>query len=328
MKSYYNLLILIALTGLIQSCNHNGLQKDASGVFESEEIIVSSEVIGKVIDFKVEEGSLLEKDSIVGKIDPIQYELQSEQIASSIKAVDSKTVSAVPQVQILQAQMESQNEQIKVLQLQLKNALYEKIRVEKMVKADAAPVKQLDDLNSQIVILEQQIKTAQSQIALIKQQIQSQRELIQIQNRAITSEKEPLEKRKAMVDDYLKKALIKNPRSGTLLTKYIHEGEIVTIGKAIYKLANLDELYLRAYITGSQLTQLKINQQVKIFVDDATTGIKEYTGIVSFISDKAEFTPKTIQTKDERANLVYAVKIRVKNDGYLKLGMYGEVKFN
>ena len=131
MKSYYNLLVLIALTGLIQSCNHNGLQKDASGVFESEEIIVSSEVIGKVIDFKVEEGSLLEKDSIVGKIDPIQYELQSEQIASSIKAVDSKTVSAVPQVQILQAQMESQNEQIKVLQLQLKMHFMKKSELKK-----------------------------------------------------------------------------------------------------------------------------------------------------------------------------------------------------
>lgn len=328
MKQHYNIIAFIILVCALQACNHNGLQGDASGVFESEEIIVSSEVTGKVIEFEAEEGSELQKDSVVGKIDPIQYELQSEQIASSIKAVDNKTLSALPQVQILQSQMESQEEQIKVLQLQLKNALYEKIRLEKLVKADAAPVKQLDDLTSQIAVLEQQIKTAQSQVSLVKQQIRSQRDLIQIQNRAITSEKEPLEKRKAMADDYLKKALIRNPRKGTLLTKYIHEGEVVTIGKAIYKLANLDELYLRAYITGSQLTQIKLNQMVRVFVDDAVSVQKEYPGIVSFISDKAEFTPKTIQTKDERANLVYAVKIRIKNDGFLKLGMYGEVKFN
>lgn len=328
MKQYGTKFAIIILVCLLQACNQNGLQRDASGVFESDEIIVSSEVIGKVIEFNVEEGSELQKDSVVGKIDPIQYELQSEQIASSIKAMDSKTLSAVPQVQILQAQMESQEEQIKVLQLQLKNALYEKVRLEKLVKADAAPGKQLDDLTSQIAILEQQIKTAQSQVTLIKQQIQSQKDLIQIQNRAITSEKEPLEKRKAMADDYLKKALIRNPMKGTLLIKYIHEGEVVTIGKAIYKLANLDELYLRAYITGSQLTQIKLNQEVKVYVDDASSVVKEFPGIISYISDKAEFTPKTIQTKDERANLVYAVKIRVKNDGYLKLGMYGEVKFN
>lgn len=328
MKQYGTKFAILILVSLLQACNHNGLQRDASGVFESDEIIVSSEVIGKVIEFSVEEGSELQKDSVVGKIDPIQYELQSEQIASSIKAMDNKTLSAVPQVQILQAQMESQEEQIKVLQLQLKNALYEKLRLEKLVKADAAPGKQLDDLTSQIAILEQQIKTAQSQVTLIKQQIQSQKDLIQIQNRAITSEKEPLEKRKAMADDYLKKALIRNPMKGTLLTKYIHEGEVVTIGKAIYKLANLDELYLRAYITGSQLTQIKLNQEVKVYVDDASSVVKEFPGIISYISDKAEFTPKTIQTKDERANLVYAVKIRVKNDGYLKLGMYGEVKFN
>lgn len=328
MKQYFIKFVFIILVISFQACNHNGLQGDASGVFESEEIIVSSEVTGKVIEFKAEEGSELQKDSVVGKIDPIQYELQSEQIASSIKAVDDKTLSAAPQVKILQSQMESQEEQIKVLQLQLKNALYEKVRLEKLVKADAAPVKQLDDLTSQIAVLEQQIKTAKSQVSLVKQQIQSQQDLIKIQNRAITSEKEPLEKRKAMADDYLKKALIRNPRKGTVLTKYIHEGEVVTIGKAIYKLANLDELYLRAYITGNQLTQIKLNQEVKVFVDDAVSMHKEYPGIVSYISDKAEFTPKTIQTKDERANLVYAVKIRIKNDGYLKLGMYGEVKFN
>jgi HlyD family secretion protein len=323
------LWILISSTLLIlfYSCNGNGHKFDATGVFESDEIIVSSEATGKIVEFKVKEGMDLQKDSIVGRIDPIQYELQKEQLNASISAIDDKRLSADPQVKILQSQELLQQDQLKGIQIQLNTAITERNRIEKLVKVDAAPAKQLDDLNAQVDILKQQLKTAESQIQVTRQQIVSQRELTAIQNRGITSEKEPLEKRMAMADDYLSKSKIVNPVSGTVLTLYMHEGEVVSPGKALYKIADLRELKLRAYISGNQLSKIKLNQDVKIEIDNGEAKMKEYPGKIVWISDKAEFTPKTIQTKDERMNLVYAVKINVVNDGYLKLGMYGEVIF-
>lgn len=323
------LWILISSTLLIlfYSCNGNGHKFDATGVFESDEIIVSSEATGKIVEFKVKEGMDLQKDSIVGRIDPIQYELQKEQLNASISAIDDKRLSADPQVKILQSQELLQQDQLKGIQIQLNTAITERNRIEKLVKVDAAPAKQLDDLNAQVDILKQQLKTAESQIQVTRQQILSQRELTAIQNRGITSEKEPLEKRMAMAEDYLSKSKIVNPVSGTVLTLYMHEGEVVSPGKALYKIADLRELKLRAYISGNQLSKIKLNQDVKIEIDNGEAKMKEYPGKIVWISDKAEFTPKTIQTKDERMNLVYAVKINVVNDGYLKLGMYGEVIF-
>jgi HlyD family secretion protein len=320
---YYFLFFSIAII----SCNGNGSKFDATGVFESEEIIVSAEATGKIIRLNVEEGMELQKDSVVGNIDPIQYELQAEQLEASIEAVQSKTVSSSPQIKILESQEQLQQEQRKGIQIQLNTTITERNRVEKLVKADAASGKQLDDLNAQVDMLKQQLKSAESQIQVTKQQIASQRELTSIQNRGITSEKAPLEKRKAMAVDFLNKSKIINPVSGTVLTTYMHEGEVVTPGKALYKIADLKEMTLRAYISGSQLSKIKLNQDVKVFVDHGESDFKEYQGTVFYISDKAEFTPKTIQTKDERNNLVYAVKIKVVNDGYLKLGMYGEIKF-
>lgn len=323
------LWILISSTLLIlfYSCNGNGHKFDATGVFESDEIIVSSEATGKIVEFKVKEGMDLQKDSIVGRIDPIQYELQKEQLNASISAIDDKRLSADPQVKILQSQELLQQDQLKGIQIQLNTAITERNRIEKLVKVDAAPAKQLDDLNAQVDILKQQLKTAESQIQVTRQQIVSQRELTAIQNRGITSEKEPLEKRVAMAEDYLSKSKIVNPVSGTVLTLYMHEGEVVSPGKALYKIADLRELKLRAYISGNQLSKIKLNQDVIIEIDNGEAKMKEYPGKIVWISDKAEFTPKTIQTKDERMNLVYAVKINVVNDGYLKLGMYGEVIF-
>ena len=157
------------------------------------------------------------------------------------------------------------------------------------------------------------------------QQIAVQRSNISSQNRGILSEGAPLQKRVAQLDDQLKRATIINPVEGTVLTKYAEMGEITSAGKALYKIADLSTLNLRAYITGTQLSQVKLNQPVKVLIDEGADKYKEYAGTIIWISDKAEFTPKTIQTKEERANLVYAIKVKVKNDGYLKIGMYGEV---
>jgi HlyD family secretion protein len=295
-------------------CNKNGNGFDASGTFEADETIVSSELPGKILSFNVEEGMQLVKDSIVGMVDATSIDLQQQQVEASIKALNQKTSSPAEQVKMLQ-------DQLHVQQTQLDNLLHEKTRIENLLKADAATGKQLDDINYQI-------DAAKKQMTVTQQQINVKKNDIATQNRSILSEADPLRKRVAQLEDQAQRANIVNPVNGTVLTKYAEAGEITSAGKALYKIADLSELNLRAYITGVQLPTIKLGQQVKVMIDQGAKKYKEYTGSVIWISDKAEFTPKTIQTKEERANLVYAIKVKVKNDGYLKIGMYGEVKLN
>ena len=215
--------------------------------------------------------------------------------------------------------MELLQNQLAVQQSQLKNLLHEKDRIERLIQADAAPGKQLDDINSHIDV-------TRKQMAVTQQQINVQKTNTATQNRSILSEAGPLQKQVAQVEENISKTKVVNPINGTVITKYVEQGEITSPGKALYKIADLSTLNLRAYVTGAQLSQIKLGQQVKVLVDDGAKNYRNYTGTITWISDKAEFTPKTIQTKEERANLVYAVKIKVKNDGYLKIGMYGEVE--
>ncbi|MBK7562322.1 MAG: HlyD family efflux transporter periplasmic adaptor subunit [Chitinophagaceae bacterium] len=294
-------------------CQGNGNSSDASGTFEADETIVSSELSGKILSLNVEEGALLTKDSVIGTIDAVHVSLQQEQVEASIRALNEKTADAGPQVQLLQ-------NQLAVQQSQLNNLLHEKSRVENLVKADAATGKQLDDINAQIDVARKQMNVTQQQIAV-------QKNAIATQNRSILSEADPLKKRVAQLKDQAGKANIINPVTGTVITKYAETGEVTTAGKALYKIADLSSLNLRAYITGTQLSQVKLNQSVKVLIDDGAKKYKEYPGTIIWISGKAEFTPKTIQTKEERANLVYAIKVKVTNDGYVKIGMYGEVKW-
>jgi HlyD family secretion protein len=301
------------IAAVIAGCNTNNKSSDAEGSFEADEVIVSSEVPGKILTLNIDEGSVLTKDSIVGIIDSVPLLLQKAQVEASINALHEKTMDVSPQIKLLQ-------DQIAVQKVQLANDLYEKERTIKLIQADAATTKQLDDWNTQIDVL-------QKQIAVNEQQINVQETSTGTQNSSIMSEYNPLKKSVAEIDDQLKRAYISNPINGTVLTKYAMAGEVTSAGKALYKIADLSVITLRAYITGDQLAQVKLNQQVIVLVDDGAGGYKQYPGIITWISDKAEFTPKTIQTKDERANLVYAIKIHVNNDGYLKIGMYGEVKF-
>lgn len=320
-------MLPLAITGFV-SCNNGNGKYDATGTFEADEVIVSAEATGKILQFNVEEGATLVKDSVVGKIDPTAIELQKEQASSSVEALQQKTNDAGPQVNILEAQLRLQNKQIDVFNEQMKTLLVEQKRIQKLVAADAVPSKQLDDINGQVNILQEQIAAAKTQLNVLQSQISSQRQQVAIQNRGILSEKAPMEKKVAQLQDQLNKTTITNPVSGTVLTKYADAGEFTSTGKALYKIADLSTMKLRAYITGDQLAQLKLNQAVKVKVDDGNGKFRELQGTITWISDKAEFTPKTIQTKDERANLVYAMKVNVKNDGYLKIGMYGEVVFN
>lgn len=327
MKSIIKKLVLpLAVTGFF-SCNNGNGKYDATGTFEADEVIVSAEANGKLLQFNVEEGARLGKDSVVGKIDPTAIELQKDQATSSVEALQQKTNDAAPQVNILESQMELQHKQINVDETQLAVLEKEQQRFQKLVAADAVPAKQLDDITGQVNVLKDKIIAAKTQLKVLQSQINSQRQLVAIQNRGILSEQKPMERKVAQLEDQLSKTIIKNPVTGTVLTKYADEGEFTATGKALYKIADLSTMKLRAYITGNQLAQVKLDQPVTVKVDDGNGGFRELNGIITWISDKAEFTPKTIQTKDERANLVYAMKVNVKNDGYLKIGMYGEVVF-
>src|SRR5690606_1060252 len=200
------------------------------------------------------------------------------------------------------------------LQSQLNTAQRERSRIQNLLKDDAIPAKQLDDINAQI--------------DLISKQIAAQRSTLDLSVSSIDKDVQRIEVQMLQIEDQLQKSKIINPIAGTVLTKYAEASEMASVGKPLYKIADLSNLILRVYISGDQLPLIKLNQQVKVFTDDGNGGFKDTQGTITWINDKAEFTPKTIQTKNERANQVYAVKILVKNDGSYKIGMYGEIKLN
>lgn len=312
MKKISLLLLTISSTLLI-SCKKGNGDFDASGTFEANEVIVAAETAGKILDFAADEGTKLEKNQVAVVIDPTNLQLQSEQVEASINALGEKTSDLTPYIRTLEQQIEIQKTQVNSLER-------ERTRFANLLKEDAATGKQLDDI-------ETQLKVAKEQLGLSQRQLDQQKAAISTQNRSVLSEQTPLSKKKAQIDDQLSRTKVMNPVAGTVLTSYAEAGEITAPGKALYKIADLSIMDLRAYISGDQFSQVKIGQSVKVFIDNGKDDYKEMQGTVTWISDKAEFTPKTIQTKDERAHLVYATKIRVKNDGSVKVGMYGEVKF-
>lgn len=321
-----NIFIVLIISVLV-SCKSTGDKFDATGVFETEEVIVSAESTGKLQNFVSEEGDLLKTNQVVAQIDCDNIDLQKGQVEASISALKMRQNEAGPQIQILAKQADSQRAMLNIQREQLRVLGKEKQRLQKLVSAEAAPQKQLDDIEGQMDIMQMQMESTQSQIALINQQIVSQKAQVGIQNRGILSETQPLKMRVAQIDEQLSRCKVTNPFDGTILVKYAQNQEVVAVGKPIYKIGDLNNMVLRAYIVGTQLGQIKVNQQVKVFIDNGKDTYKELTGKITWISSKSEFTPKTIQTKDERANLVYAAKISVKNDGFVKIGMYGEVKF-
>lgn len=293
------------LTGMavlsLSACNHNNNQKndnDAHGVFETTEVIVSAKGNGEILQFLVEEGQEVDAQTSLGVIDTTQLFLKKEQLRAGIRAMNSRKVTVSRQIAALQEQIEKQK--------------FEQRRFETLVSKNAASQKQLDDISSSVVMLEKQLA------ALV--------ETLNNTNNSIANEQESFYVQIAQIDDLIKNSVIKSPIKGIILGKYAEPGELTAQGRPLFKVADVSKMYLRAYITASQLTQIKTGQNVTVYSDFGETDRKEYGGTVSWISDKAEFTPKTIQTRDERANLVYAVKIAVKNDGYIKKGMYGEIK--
>ncbi len=293
------ILIPACILWIMASCDTNGDDFDATGTFEAKEIIVSAGTGGKIMQLQVEEGNTIEANTAVGFVDTNQLYLKKKQLQAQIAAV----LSRQPDI----------NAQLSALQEQIRTAGTEKIRVENLLAAGVATQKQSDDISNQISVLQKQLD--------------AQRSALETTSQSIFNEVNPLTLQIAQIDDQLMQAHIINPVKGTVLTKYAEQGEYTAPGKAIYKIADLQTMTLRAYVTGDQLASIKIGNKVVVHIDAGNGETKSLEGIIYWIADKAEFTPKTIQTKDERANLVYAMKVRVVNDGSIKIGMYGEVKF-
>lgn len=300
---------------------------DASGVFEANEVIISAEATGVLRQFGIAEGQQLQANQQIGSIDCTQLDLQVQQVTASQQALNLRRTDAGPQVQVIEAQIPVQESQIAAQKEQLATLETEQQRLQRLVAAKAAPAKQLDDINGQVSVLKKQLAAAQAQLQVLRQQSKAQKETADIANRGITSEHNPLEARKAQLHDQRSKCTVLNPVKGTVLSKYMEQYEMAVAGKPMYKIANLDTLVLRAYFTGDQLAQVKLGKQVQVLLRQGDIDTKTLSGTVSWVSEQAEFTPKTIQTVDERANLVYAVKIAVPNpQGEAKIGMYADVK--
>ncbi len=285
---------------LLSACGRGNGDYDASGVFEATEVIVSAEANGKIMQFDITEGQLLDAGREIGYIDTVQLYLKKMQLLANMKSVKTRYTDVPRQIAATKQQIATQRNELK--------------RFENLVKSNAANQKQVDDINAQILVLERQLA--------------AQTETLENSNRGVSEESTGLDIQVAQLNDQLQKSIITSPIKGTVLSKYAEQGELATQGRVLFKIADMDNMFLRAYITSGQLTEVKIGQQVRVFADFGEKDMKEYAGTITWISDKSEFTPKTIQTRDERANLVYAVKIAVKNDGYLKKGMYGELELN
>ncbi|WP_246581461.1 HlyD family secretion protein [Echinicola shivajiensis] len=298
MKNINIIFTVILLMAISQACEKRTF--DASGAFEAEETIISAEVSGKIMELKLEEGQELTQGQAIGYIDSTQLALQKKQIAAQIRAILAKK----PNIPV----------QLASIQERLQAAKKEQNRIQNLIAEDAATAKQLDDINAEVLVLEKQFS--------------AQKSSLNISSGGLDQEILPLQAQQQQIEDNLKKSLLINPIAGTVLVKYMEEYEMAVPGKPLYKIANLSTLILRVYITADQLAEIRLGQEVRVFTDNGKGEFKETQGTVSWISDKAEFTPKTIQTKAERANMVYAIKVKVPNTGQYKIGMYGEINFS
>ena len=312
-RKYYSLLHLSILTLFMVSCSNQEKECDATGTFEATEVTVSAKSTGELKTFDITEGQLVESGVVVGQIDAYQLQMtaqqleaQKRQLAMSRNATDSRRLD-------LEKQLSSINQQIS-------NTQRERQRFSELVRDGAVPRKQLDDINNQIKVLERQRDAT-------RDQIRSNNASLSEQSKGIGAQIDGIDAQRKQIADQIANTEVKAPLTGTVLEKYVERGEFVATGKPLFKIADTQNMFMRAYVTSSQLKDIKVGQKVKVFADYGGGQKKEYEGTISWISSRSEFTPKTILTDDERADLVYAVKIAIKNDGYVKIGMYGEVKF-
>ncbi|MBU4485349.1 MAG: efflux RND transporter periplasmic adaptor subunit [Candidatus Delongbacteria bacterium] len=290
-----NLILVIVLTFLITSCFKNEKKNDAYGNFEADEIIVSSQSNGMLEFLNIEEGQKLSKGIVVGVVDTVQLSLKREQLLIQKRIISSKRKNIAAQIEVIKQQKD--------------NTVIEEEKYKRLVKNDAVPQKQLDEIVYQISVFDKQMQS------------------ISTQGISINDELKSLDIQIDQINDQIKKCYIMNPINGTVLTKYANKGEITAFSKPLYKIAGMSDIYLKVYVSGDELSKVILGGKAQVSTDAGNNTMKTVEGTVSWISDKAEFTPKIIQTKAERVNLVYAVKIKVKNDGSFKIGMPGEVNF-
>ena len=293
---------IIAMAGvalLLNACGRKERQYDATGVFEATETTVYAEQTGALLTFNVEEGDTVGQNREVGLIDTTQLWLKMKQ-AEAMKSV-------------YQSQKPEQEKQIAVTRQQLAKAKQDQQRYKELVADGAAPAKMLDDANSQVEVLQRQLDAQLSSLRVTTNALDKQMDATDVQAEQLR--------------DQIRKCHILVPAKGTVIEKYVERGEFVSAGKPLFKMADTENMFIRAYVTSAQLENIKTGQKATVFADYGNGGKKEYEGRVTWISSRSEFTPKTILTDDERADLVYAVKVAIKGDGYVKMGMYGEVLF-
>ena len=284
---------------LLAACGNSEKEYDATGTFEATETTISAEQNGTLLTFAINEGDEIEAESEVGLIDTTQTWLKLQQARAT--------------QEVYQSQKPDMEKQTSATRQQLAKAQAEQQRYKELVADGAAPSKMLDDATNQVQVLQRQLAAQLSSLSTNTNALSKQIAATEVQIDQLR--------------DQLRKCHIKAPLKGTVLEKYAERGEFVAIGKPLFKMADMEQVYIRAYVTSAQLQSIRTGQQVKVFADYGDGKRQEYDGTVSWISSRSEFTPKTILTDDERADLVYAVKVRVKNDGFIKIGMYGEVKF-
>jgi HlyD family secretion protein len=290
----YNALIITTLA-FLTSCNDKTQQADAFGSFEATEVVVSSETSGRILRFDVTEGSDIEKGSSLALIDTAIFHLQKAEIDAGMKGIKTRLASI--------------NAQNDILRQQIENLKINIARIENMLKDDAATKKQYDDLTGQAAVLEKQIAANNTQKA------------------SVAAELAVFESKKATLNEQVSRSDVRSPLRGTVTEKYAEAGEMTMAGKPLVKISDLSVVKLKVYVSGAQLPDIKTGQEVTVMTDKGKKDYSTYKGVISYISEKAEFTPKIIQTKEERVAFVYSVTIDVVNDGYLKSGMPGEAIF-
>ena len=295
----YGYLLLGLISAFCISCGENEKEYDATGTFEATETTVFAEQTGALLSFDVNEGDNIEADKEVGLVDTTQTWLKIQQQDAT--------------KEVYQSQKPDMERQIAATRQQLVKAQQDEQRYKELVADGAAPSKMLDDASSQVKVLQKQLDAQISSLST--------------NTRALDKQTAAADVQVSQLRDQLRKCHIMTPTKGTVLEKYVERGEFVNTGKPLFKIADTEAMYLRAYVTSAQLENIKLGQKVKAFADYGDHQKKEYEGTISWISSRSEFTPKTILTDDERADLVYAIKVAIKNDGFVKIGMYGEVKF-
>ena len=324
-----NKAVLLASTLLIflTACKNKEQEYDATGTFEVTEVTVSAKASGELVSFIMQEGDTLTAQAVVGQIDNVQLTLKKAQLSASRNQIIASKRQLGASRGATDSKKLNLDQQVASLRQQIANAKREKQRYSELLRDGAVPRKQVDDISYQISVLEKQLAATQEQIRSNNASLKEQSAGIGAQMEGADAQLAGIDAQIAQLDDQIANTVIRTPISGTVLEKYVEQGEFVTVGKPLFKVSDTRNVFLRAYVTSAQLERIKVGQTVTVMTDYGNNSGKTYEGIVSWISSKSEFTPKTIVTEDERADLVYAVKVQVKNGDDIKMGMYGKLKF-